>query len=97
MTDYNPTEKKINLDDVTLLLNKTNITMLPKNEKKWKNDNEIKEYINSSTRSSDWYKQSDKKLYEMADIMQNLCNHSHWTVRSELADISLLLLANCTQ
>lgn len=97
MKDYNPTDKKICLDDITSLLQKTQINLPIKEVKKQRSDAEIKNYIETSTRSPDWYKETDSRLYEAVNLLEGLCNHTNWTVRSEFADISLILLGNCTK
>lgn len=97
MKDYNPIDKKIDFNDINLLFNKINSKSPEKNKNKFQSNDEIKEYINSSRRTQEWYRETDSKLIEHVNILQNICDHPNWTVRSELADISLLLLENCTK
>ncbi|KAI4457547.1 tel2 interacting protein 1 tti1 family member [Holotrichia oblita] len=97
MKDYNPANKKINFDDITSLLGKAEMKLPMKHVKKQRSDAEIKNYIETSTRSPEWYKETDSRLYEAINVLEDLCNLSNWIVRSEFADISLLLLENCVQ
>ncbi|GJQ69256.1 hypothetical protein Trydic_g6398 [Trypoxylus dichotomus] len=91
----NPSEKRTNFDMV-LLLDKPKLKPSTKRPKKWSNEAEFKEYFENSSRTSEWYDETDLNLYEMVDLLQGLCNHSHSTVRLEFAKGSLLLLENCT-
>ncbi|RZB40886.1 TELO2-interacting protein 1 -like, partial [Asbolus verrucosus] len=67
------------------------------NKHKWKDDNELKEYIQQAQRSPEWYKDTDRKLQQLLVEFSKLTHHSHPKVRLELANMSALLVDNCIQ
>ncbi|KRT79068.1 hypothetical protein AMK59_6749, partial [Oryctes borbonicus] len=94
--NYNPNEKRIHFNNIASLLNKSEARTRTKRTKKWGNEAEFREYFENSTRSWEWYEETDSNLCEKVDALQNLCNHSYVTVKLEFAETSLLLLENCT-
>lgn len=63
---------------------------------KWKTNEEVKEYIESSKRTLQWYKEADAKIKPMVKSLSRLTCHSHATVRLELTDVCSMLIKHCS-
>ncbi|XP_044259185.1 TELO2-interacting protein 1 homolog [Tribolium madens] len=87
MQDYNAHDRKIDLGGIT----DTNTVQ----SKKWENEAELEEYLKTTERSPQWYKNTDKKLQMIIVEFAKLTHHSHLSVRLELAEMAALLLENC--
>lgn len=79
------------------LKNGVDSEVLTKNLKKQKfrDNNEIKEYLKNSKISSLWYKDTDTKLYPLVVDFTKLVHHSHFKVRLELCSMCELIINNC--
>ncbi|XP_063909733.1 TELO2-interacting protein 1 homolog isoform X2 [Zophobas morio] len=87
MQDYNACDRKIHLNQPT-----TNPKLV---KTRWKDENELKQYIKNTQRSPEWYKETDKKLQQIIVEFAKLTHHSHPNVRMELVNMASLLLENC--
>ena len=87
MQDYNACDRKIHLNQPT-----TNPKLV---KTRWKDENELKQYIKDTQRSPEWYKETDKKLQQIIVEFAKLTHHSHPNVRMELVNMASLLLENC--
>lgn len=64
---------------------------------KWRNASEMKEYINNSARTTQWYAQTDENLHKILQTFSKLIEHSHAKVRVELVKMCCLLVKNCNK
>ncbi|KAJ8974649.1 hypothetical protein NQ317_019885 [Molorchus minor] len=66
-----------------------------RNKIKPKDDYEIKEYLQTTKRSTQWYRDTDKRLQPLVNEFVKLTHHSHPKVRLELATMCGLVVQNC--
>lgn len=52
---------------------------------KWNNKADIEQYLNETRRTREWYRETDKKLYEGFVKFYGLTQHPHQKIRLELA------------
>lgn len=94
MEDFNSSDDGIDL--LSSNLSKTDTPAL--NPKvKWKSATEVKNYIENSSRSLQWYIQTDENLHKIISTFSKLIKHPHAAVRLELARICCLLLNRCNK
>lgn len=96
MEDYDHIETKIDLNDLKAILS---TIQKPTNKKeatkKINSEKEIKEYLENTKRTKEWYRTTDEKLYNILINMTKLSNVQHTVIRTELAAISSLLIEKC--
>lgn len=79
--DYRATDQKI----VILEIGLANLNPLLKN--KFKDKEEIDEYLNSTLRNVQWYRKTDENLNVTLRKLKRLTYHSHDSVRSEMVNM----------
>lgn len=102
MENYNTSSNKLDPNSIKKFINQKhtldnkNIRAIHNTSKhKWKNNSEIKEYLNNSKINSSWYHDTDKKLQPLVIEFMKLTNHSHYKVRLELCIMCELLINKC--
>lgn len=93
MEDFSPSDNRIDIFsyDVNEAMQSLNLTT------KWKSASEVKAYINNSSRTIKWYKQTDENLHTIMKTFMKLIQHSHTKVRVELAEMCNLLIVKCNK
>lgn len=69
---------------------------LSSKKNKWKTNEEVKEYMEKSKRTLQWYRDADVKIQPMVKSLSRLTCHSHAAVRSELTDVCSMLIKHCS-
>lgn len=84
-------------DKIKILFSDLNTKVNIEPKIKWKNAEEVKEYIESSSRTPEWYLKTDDNLYKIIQEFSKLIEHRHSKVRLELARMCCLLLEKCNK
>lgn len=92
MQDYNSSVTILNISEINIRYNSEKEKTT---KKKWSNNKEINEHLHNTKLSSQWYKDTDKKLQHLVLEIMKLTHHSHHKVRSELTELCAVILENC--
>ncbi|KAJ8942240.1 hypothetical protein NQ318_003087 [Aromia moschata] len=97
MQDYNVSDEKFNFIQLKQTKQTINKGSVPNSEmkRKFKDDEDIKSYLQTTKRTSQWYKDTDKRLQPLVIEFVKLAHHSHPKVRSEMAIMCGLIVQNC--
>lgn len=70
--------------------------MTPNNlNRKFKDNEELKEYLQNTKHGPEWYTETDKRLQPFAVEFMKLTNHSRREVRIELCIMCQIIIDNC--
>ncbi|XP_025829077.1 TELO2-interacting protein 1 homolog [Agrilus planipennis] len=98
MKDPNNPEEKVQINLQLNINNKFNCTnndqQLPK--KKWTNEKEVNDYLQSMKRDEKFFKETDSKLQLIVKVLRKLTHHSHPRVREELSNICKGFVQYCS-
>nr|XP_023014503.1 TELO2-interacting protein 1 homolog [Leptinotarsa decemlineata]XP_023014504.1 TELO2-interacting protein 1 homolog [Leptinotarsa decemlineata]XP_023014505.1 TELO2-interacting protein 1 homolog [Leptinotarsa decemlineata]XP_023014506.1 TELO2-interacting protein 1 homolog [Leptinotarsa decemlineata] len=93
MQDYDAVDKNFRISDINV--EKINECTQAKVKQKWKTKQDIKEHLEGTKLSPQWYRDTDRKLEILIVDFMRVTRHSHPKVRLELSRMCGIILENC--